>query len=185
MPKGKVEVEGSEAVMVTEGDGSTSLVIRSVTDAELNAVASFEDAVRLATEVYGDLVPSYELGDGFTAVDSKDDLVGVPFLIIGWGLGWSDFGVGERFSIVRVVTQDNQKLRFVDGSTGVHRQLMDSFRGSPVNFRAILAIDGLQRNEYTPRDENGDVLTDGKGNPINKAVTYRINSDKLTVASVK
>jgi hypothetical protein len=189
MPKAQVQVETSEqeAIDALIGAGlanveSRVVEFRSPTVTELSEVHSFEDAIRLATEVYGEIIPSFDLGDGFVGID-KEELVGVPFLVMGWGLGWSDYGVNERFSILRVVTRNNDKYRIIDGGSGIHRTMMDKFGGDPANFRALMALGGLSKGEYTPRDADGEPLKDGKGTPILKATTYRIDVETLSVKS--
>lgn len=153
--------------------------------ADFSEVQTFEDAIRLAQNLYGEIIPSYELGDGFVRLEDKDLLVGVTFAIIGWGLSWSAYGEVERYSVIRVITEDGRKFRFSDGSTGLHKQLTMRFRGDPANFAAIVALGGLRRSEYTPRAEDGGPKLDGNGRPILKAVTYYLDTETLTVASVK
>lgn len=190
MAKAQPQVETSDqaeavSTLVESGlvklDGQNYVEIRSATNSELSNVQSFEDAVRLAQDLYGEIIPSYDLGDGFTGLDDKDELVGVPFIVMGWGLGWSDFGDDERFSILRVVTQDGRKLRFSDGGSGVHRTLVERFQGDPINFTALMALGGLSRGEYKPRNADGSDVLDGKGNVVNKAVTYRFDVDRLSL----
>lgn len=188
MPKAQPQVETSTAVDVLADAGMVDVTghqvveIRSASTSELAEVETFADAMRLAQNLYGDLIPSYDLGDGFVGIEDKATLIGVPFIVMGWGLGWSDFGVNERFSILRVVTQDDRKLRFSDGGSGIHRTMMERFKGNPENFQALVALGGLAKADpYTPRNQDGSPVLDGKGNPILKAVTYRFDVETLSL----
>jgi len=106
-------------------------------------------------------------------------------VILGWGLGWSAFSTEDQFSILRVVTADGQKYRFSDGSSGIHRTLMERFEGDPANFRAIVALGGLRKSQYTPRNKDGSPVVDGKGNAILNATTYFIDVETLTMDASK
>ncbi len=176
-------VAGSvEVAQFNDGD----IVVQSATVSQLAEIASFEDALRLAQNLYGELIPSYDLGDGFVGLPDKSVLVGTPFVVMGWGLGWSAYGDDtDRFSILRVVTQDGRKFRFSDGSSGIHKTLMEKFNGDPANFKALVALGGLTRAEYQPRKPDGSFLTDASGKIVKTATTYHFNVDKLDIASVR
>lgn len=179
------ETWGDQSAVEVAQSNDGSIVVQSASVSQLASIASFQDALRLAQDLYGELIPSYDLGDGFNKLGDKDDLVGVPFVIMGWGLGWSAFDDEGRFSIVRVVTQDGGKYRFSDGSSGIHKTLMDKFDGDPANFRALVALGGLRRSDYKPRNQDGSPVLDGKGKAIQSATTYFIDSEKLDIASVR
>lgn len=190
MSNRKVEVEGGPETVEVEGSPETTVTLtqdaagvielRSATVTELAHVETFEDALRLAQSLYGDLIPSYSLGDGFVGIEDKDELLGVPFVVMGWGLGWSSFADDEQFSILRVVTQDGRKIRFSDGGSGVHRTMVERF-GTPERFVALVALGGLSKGEYTPRNADGSPVTDGKGKPVLKATTYRFDVETMNM----
>lgn len=138
---------------------------------DLAAVKTFDEAMKLAAQAHGGLLDSVELGDGFSILEDKQKLVGVPFVIVEWEHG-KNVTMGEKFVIVRLVTQANQKFIITDGSTGIMRQL----ETMPGNRRGgIFCREGLRASVYG-LDVNGQPVTIGSaeqdGNK--QATTYYI-----------
>lgn len=122
---------------------------------QLADLASFEDALKLARELYGDaavVAASEVIGDGFKLLDNKDQLIEVPFLAIAW-----DFhqGTHGEFVSVKVMTKDGQKFVLNDGSTGIRDQLM-SYSANSGNYGGLFCMKGLRRSDYTYTDEKGN-----------------------------
>ncbi len=115
------------------------------TDANLRAITSFEDAFALAKDVYDDVVDvTAVLGNGFTLTTDKSVLVGKKMVIVHFGLNEGDFG---EFASVAVVTAENKKYIFNDGSTGIKEQLLDLAR-THHRFGGYLVPNGLSKSEY-------------------------------------
>lgn len=132
------------------------------TDADLRGIASFEDALALATATYGDVVDATdEIGSGFVRLDNKSRLIDTPFVIMSFALSEGDYidggtGVKQHFASVRVVTRSGDKYWFTDGGTGIYRQLEDMSVRSGRNG-GILVDGGLRKSEYQFEDSDGNM----------------------------
>lgn len=128
--------------------------------AELRAIASFEDALALASDAFhGNAVAiSDVLSDGFGALKEKDRLLGVKFLIVSYTLSRSkehfdENGEGQVFATARIVTERNEKLFITDGSAGICKQL--SQLAAQGLYGNILVPRGLRVSEYEYTDDKG------------------------------
>lgn len=107
-------------------------------------LATFQQIARASGSAEGTLVSGAALGgDAYTRLDGTDrkrQLVGVPFVI-------EDFdirdGVAGEYSIVRVVTIDNERYSFTDGGTGITPALLKLNEGTRVLCRS-----GLRASDY-------------------------------------
>lgn len=129
-------------------------------DAQLRGVDSFDAAMALVTEAYGDVLDAAEeIGSGFTKLENKNRLVGLTFLIVTYTFSDGDFrdenGFLQKFVSVRIVTRTGEKLWFTDGGTGIYRQLEDLSVRSGRNG-GVLVTDGLRVSEYTWIDDKGN-----------------------------
>jgi hypothetical protein len=128
-------------------------------DADLRTIDSFDAALALATQTFGDVLDAAEeIGTGFTKLENKDRLVDVPFLILSFSMSEGDFrddeGFLQQFVSVRIVTRSGEKYFFTDGGTGIYRQLEDlAVRSGRTG--GILVQNGLRRSEYTWVDDKG------------------------------
>lgn len=134
-------------------DNNTGAVaVQGISRTDIASVQSFEAAFELALAHFGEIVSSTELGDGFTVVDKKD-IVGKAMLILGWEPGKNEkFG---PFTIVRAITRTNEKILFVDGSSGIKEQLQ-VFENLTGRAGGILAETGLRVSNYTYTDDKGE-----------------------------
>jgi hypothetical protein len=142
------------------GTVSDSLNDAFYTDADLRAVKSFEDALKLVTDTVGDVLDAAdEIGSGFVQIDNKDRLVDTAFVILSFSINDGDFrdteGFLQKFVSVRVVTRSNDKYWFTDGSTGIARQLRDYVEMGG-RKAGLLVKNGLRKSEYTFTDSNGN-----------------------------
>lgn len=129
-------------------------------------LASFESAV----EAFGtDLVYT----DGPQLV-SKADLVGVPFLITAWREN-VDATTGRPFTSVEAIVQENNcKVIFNDGSTGVARQL-DAIATRTGRRGGVMVGGGLRVSTYG-LDAAGVPLPRGSTDrPASMAATYYLS----------
>lgn len=120
----------------------------------LAEVQSFEDAVNLAQNVYGQenvVVASDVLGDGFKMLENKDTLIGVPFFAVAWNFTMGDHG---EYVAVKLITQDNQKLIVTDGSSGIY-QMLAHYSKQTGRKGGLFCRKGLRRSDYTFTDETG------------------------------
>lgn len=96
--------------------------------------------------------------DGFELVKEKDDLIGVPMTVLGWRTSNGDFG---EFVSVRAITEDDRKIVFNDGSSGVMATLHRTETRLNMNslkewlFIPIILEKGLRASNYTFTDDQG------------------------------
>ena len=124
----------------------------TVTKAEpiLDEIESFEEAMNAiaAAGLAVHVINTTEL------VEDKDTLVGKPFLITAWReTSDGDFGA---FVSVLAITQDNRRIVFNDGSTGIRLQLQElALKG--ITSR-VLCKDGLRRSDFRFDEKTGDIV---------------------------
>ena len=138
-------------------------VQKRINPAQYREINSWDDALRLAQEQYGDVqAASSAIGDGFALLttEQKQQLVGVPCLFLSWSFSASE--VGER--------DDARKVVVNDGSSGVYQQLKDYTTESGRDGGLIVAR-GLRRSDYTY------TVTEGKDAGKEKpATTYYLDT---------
>lgn len=149
------------ATDVTTPDENAALAVQhKISAAQLSDVSSFDDALRLMEETYGAdalVLASDVLGDGFTLLENKDQLIGVPAAFISWRESLGDFG---PFIAARVVTQDGRKVVILDGSTGIYAQLSE-FSQKFGRDGGLIARNGLRRSDYEkemPDPKTGELV---------------------------
>ena len=142
---------------MTDATVSNTTPLLTNNDEVLRDVRSFEDAIALLAGA-GVAVVDYseEYGDGFTLLKGNDDkqkLVNEPFVILGIKLATGDYGDGEEFAILHVVTKSNQKFILVDGGSGICAQAIAMIdRG---HSAGVYVPNGLRRSDYEYVDEKG------------------------------
>lgn len=131
----------------------------TIAPAQLKEIATFDDALRLIQETYGDAAletAAQALGDGFALTDNKDRFIGVPLVLVHWTISLGDYpnpktGEVGNFVAARLVTKDGGKYIITDGGTGIARQLEDYTAETGKTF--LVAQKGLRvstyENEYT------------------------------------
>lgn len=147
----------SKDVQETNSDEKAiATAIPQYRDSDLQQITSFDDAIALITEQYGQggIISADEvLGAGFALLQNKDHLVGVPFVIMKWQFHPGKFATD--FCTALVVTVNNQKYIVNDGSTGFAKQLREY---TEVSGRqgGMVARKGLTRSDYTYTDDKGE-----------------------------
>lgn len=124
-----------------------------------DALATFSDDIVAAD--------SETMGDGFEKLPSKDLLIGVPFLIVR---GTFTPGIGKRKEkvTVRIVTSENKRYFFSDGSAGIYSQLR-KLVPELQSFGQVHAVKGLRASRFH-WDEQAQMVT--KDGPPNAATYY-------------
>lgn len=118
---------------------------------ELMSITNFDDAVRLATEVHGQIVAAdQELGDGFALLskEQKNLLCGIPLLLLEWKFRGGDFG---KFVTLRIIARnpDGSASKYIvnDGSTGIAEQLAD-YQTNTGRTGGMFVGKGFRRSDY-------------------------------------
>jgi len=123
----------------------------------LQEVSSFEDAfaIMAAAGIEPHVVNQWDL------ITDKDELLGVPFLVLDYGFHVGDYG-DEGFVSVSAITDKNRKIVFNDGSSGIRAQLRE-LEAKGIRT-AIICKAGLRKSEYFFNDQTGETNnTGGKG----------------------
>lgn len=136
-------------------------------DDELLAVQSFEDALNLAAQYYGEenLVRADEtIGNGFRLLANKDTLIDTPLILLAWRFNPGDYG---EFVSMMVVTKDGRKFVVNDGGSGICQQLA-TYTNATGRHGGMLVANGFTRSDYEYEDP-----TTGEKSP---AHTYYLNT---------
>lgn len=113
----------------------------------MRGLVSFED---ISKAFGGEIVDAASmLGDGFELLKDKNLLVGVPLIVVKHKQASGDHG---QFSAAHIVTEKGDRYVIVDGSTGIHAQLV-KYAASPHAGKPILLKNGLTRSDYEYTDE--------------------------------
>lgn len=128
-------------------------------DDALGAIDSFDSAYNALTDVGAVPVSVTDYGNGFSVVDNKERLVGVPFLILEARFNESDMS-DEPFVSLTAVTKNNEKVIINDGSTGIRAQMQRiiarrTAQGHAAPHAGILVPTGLTVSRYMYTDEKG------------------------------
>lgn len=115
------ETTAKKAASKTKKDEpSKAIAIPKIDDDMLREVATVDDAMRLAYELYGEQAVQAEdyLGNGFTMVKEKTALLNRPMFVLATRMSGGTWG---QFATVFAVMMDgtNERVMFTDGSTGV------------------------------------------------------------------
>lgn len=131
------------------------------------ASMDYETALKLFEEDIVD-ADAETMGDGFVKLPTKEQLIGVPFLIVR---GTFTPGIGKRGEkvTVRVITKDKRKFFFSDGSTGIYSQLRKLTANQ--TFGNVNCPKGLRASRFHWDEKTQQVTRDGEPN----AATYYID----------
>ncbi len=147
-----------------------------LSDDELANVASFQDAMNLVNERFGGEIidVAQELGTGFSVLDDKARLIGVPFIILEARESEGDYtrnGEPGTFVSLTLVCDDRKgggKFIVNDGGTGIRDQLLSYWKNNPdkcgttaegMHYSTVpfLVRNGLSRSSYYRDPKTGDV----------------------------
>ena len=128
----------------------------------LAQVTDFATAMSAVEAAVGTVEDISSYGNGFSVVDSKHSLVGVPFVVLQWRFNEGTFGT---FVSAAIVTEDGRKLVLNDGSTGIRAQFemvtaKRTKNGEAATQAGLICRNGLRASDYTYKD-----ATSGKDVP--------------------
>jgi hypothetical protein len=129
--------------------------IPQYTDEELLSIQSFDDALRLAADWYGEenlVRADATIGNGFQLLANKDTLIDVPLVILQWRFNPGNFG---EFVSMMIVTKDGRKFVVNDGGSGICAQLA-TYTNATGRHGGMLVAKGFTRSDYTYEDEKGE-----------------------------
>lgn len=117
---------------------------KAVDALDWRSIVTAEDAFKALAELGIQVTNASDYGDGFALLDDKDKgrLVGVPFICVNARVANGSFG---DFSILHIITKNNDKIILTDGSTGIHHQVQRHGRGV---FVGLMCENGLTVSEY-------------------------------------
>ena len=119
-----------------------------VSDDTLRALTTMEDVAALFGS---DVLDIADEGTGFAICENKDQLIGLPFVIIEFRRSDGDYG---SFTSALVMTKNGDKFVVNDGSTGIHEQL-SSLAARTGRNKGIVCKRGLRRSDYEYADTDG------------------------------
>jgi hypothetical protein len=128
---------------------STLPAVRNLTDVELQSINTFDDALALMKELYGEggLVSADQvMGNGFRILQGaeKDRLIDTPMMFLKWTLNPGKFG--EEFVSALIVTLEGDKYIINDSGAGICKQLSEL---SAIGKSGGLVVHhGLRRSDY-------------------------------------
>jgi len=136
----------------------TDIVKRSsFQDEELRTLDSFDAALALVAEEFGTVESvDEEIGDGFSLVDDKSELIGLPMILMEWTFNDGEFG-GQFVSVRAVAKLKNGqpwKVIFNDGSTGILAQLQE-YTSRKGRNGGLVVKRGLRVSNYEYDDGTG------------------------------
>jgi hypothetical protein len=133
----------------------------------LRNLESFDDAVALLTDTYGELQDATKvIGSGFSLTDTngKYRLIGEPFVIIRMTFPQStehkDADTGEwlHYAVLHIMTRDGRKLIITDGGVGIYRQC-EEWAVRESRHGGLYVPGGLRVSEYDLPDGSGQGMT--------------------------
>lgn len=129
---------------------------RVFNDDALANITDFDSAMSALIDSGSVVEQITDYGNGFSVVEDKRRLCGVPFLILEWKFNDSDMS-DLPFASATIVTQSGEKLILNDGGSGIRDQLMRvaAKRGPGAALTGLLVPKGLAESNYMYTDESG------------------------------
>lgn len=133
----------------------------------LRNLESFDDAVRLLTDTYGELQDATKvIGSGFSLTDNngKYRLIGEPFVIVRMqfpqSTEYKDPETGEwlHYAVIHIMTRDGRKLIITDGGVGIYQQC-EEWSVREGRKGGLYVPGGLRVSEYDLPDGSGQGMT--------------------------
>lgn len=140
---------------------STAVAIPKFSDADLRAITSFDDAMALVAETYGQenvFTADQVIGNGFRVLSSreKDRLIGAECMFINWRFNPGKYN--DEFVTALVVTRAGEKYLLNDSGSGICKQLQQVTE-STGREGGMYARHGLSRSDYEYEDAETGKMT--------------------------
>lgn len=144
-----------------QAKSTNGISLRTATKTLRELPESWDELLKGLNDFFpGGVVSSTDLGDGFQPWDGEiDDLIGVPFIILGYQELTSDKyfdfqGEPSKYAFIRFMTPlKNGKFFIATGASGLRKQLNEFFEGQEDQWSGLMCRNGLTRSEF--RLENG------------------------------
>lgn len=157
-----------------------TVAVQRFDDEVLANVKTSEDMRELFERFGVEVVSVADYSAGFELVE-KATLIGVPFVIIEANFHEGSYGDAE-FVSVEAMTQDEKKVVFNDGSTGVMAQIRRIMKDrvekgvAPEHAnKGILVPGGLTLSEYYRNEKTGATSNKAEGKDWVPARTYYLS----------
>ena len=147
-------VANSKKDSVENSEPTTAIAIPKFSDADLREINTFDDAVALMAEAYGNenlFSADQVIGNGFRVLQrsEKDRLVGVECAFLSWRFNPGKFN--DEFVTALIVTRAGEKFLINDSGHGIYQQLHQVTQ-STGREGGMLARHGLSRSDYEYED---------------------------------
>jgi hypothetical protein len=158
----KTDTPDTEADIPDEAETGKVLAKRAFSDNELLSITTFEDALALAAEIYGqeNLVRADQvLGNGFHILqkNEKHKLIGTTCLFLSWRFNESKYAE-DPFVSALVVTKDGGKYILNDSGYGVRNTLWE-YTETSGRSGGLVAVNGLNKYDGEHIDEHTGEVT--------------------------
>lgn len=157
-PADSVPEVAPESVLRNAGEPGTDVAIPATrfSDDDLLAISSLDDVRTLLAANEIPLVAADQvLGNGFSIVNDKGFLCGVPMILLGWSFNRGDNG--EFVSVNAVANLPGNTMgKFIinDGGSGIYAQLR-KYTERTGKAAGLYVARGLRRSDYTYDDGSG------------------------------
>jgi hypothetical protein len=128
---------------------------------DLRSISTMQEALAALASAGVPVESIDAYGDGAQMAE-KANLIGVPMLLTSWSFAESDYDKESVFVIVKAITDQDVKVIFVDGSTGIRAQLWNITEERSANgvegdaaYSGLICPRGLRVSEYTYTDDKG------------------------------
>ena len=165
-----VDENGLPEFIDTRADGTAiaQRTPRRFTDEELQGLKSFDDFANFMQAREEEVASAVDFGHGFQMLeqDAKRRLVDQELVIIDTRMISRDDG---DFAVVYVITRPGEKFMFLDGSTGIYKQLVE---WKPEGGLSMHVPHGLRASDYKKEVERNGRMVE------TDATTFYIATDK-------
>jgi len=182
--KGTGQLEEPNQKNVEENISTDISTERIVSAEQLANIDSFDAAIQALADANIAITDvADELGDGFEVLEDKDQLIGMPFIILN--VRHNPMGDYGPFVSLQIVTKDGRKLVVNDGSTGIYDQTEIFYNKTGKSLAGYYCKHGLRASEFRFCEDCKS--TSAKGAPachacgstsIHPAKTFYIDTSK-------
>lgn len=132
----------------------------------LNGIDTSEQALNDLVASWGLNPDDLIIGDVYRFVEDKDDLIGVPLVLVQWQFGLSESYLSDYVQVKAVRMDTNEKIGIFDSGLGIYGYLSEltekRLKEGKAAYNGAVAPKGLTVSEYGPKlDDAGNMIRPG------------------------